>query len=1059
MHSADFSGRPEHAPEAVTVSEEKYRTLFNSIEEGFCIIKMLFDEYGDAYDYYFLEVNPAFQKQTGFSDVIGKSIKELVPGIERYWFDRYGQVAKTGEPERFENESRRMGRYYDVSAFSIDDPDEHHVAVLFNDITERKRREANLAFLAEVSNDLVHLSDIDETMNTLGAKISAHFNLSACAFAEITDDELGVIEFEWHRSDMPNLTGTYSMKDFVSPDVLQACRKGEYVVICDVFADSRTDGNQYAALNIGAFLAIPLVRDHEWRFLLVVYRSKPYNWPPEEVELIRELNTRIWIRMERAKAEKELRESEDIFRSYVTVSSDIVYKMSPDWQMIIQLQGKDFLASTTIPLKLWIHDYIPDHERKKVNQAIKKAIRTKSLFELEHQVIDTNGKISWIFSRAVPRLDEQGEIVEWIGAGTNITLRKQAEEALRRAEKTYRLNLQKEVRERTTELNANKELLQTVFDTSPNSISVLQILNHPDGGVDEFEIVFFNAITFKTIGHRDVIGQRYTEAFPGVRGTGIMAQFIKTATTGKLSDFEHWYEGEGMRNWFRTIAVKQDDLLIVTTEDITERKTAELKLKHSNELLEAAANTSPLGMVLALSIRNAENKIIDFEYRWMNPVSQRLAGDNLAGKRMLELYPHVQHIGLFDAFVQTVEKNIQTDFEEHYVPTNRWFRWLAAKLNDGLFISVEEITGRKLAEEQIQEDAAMIRGIADSAPDMVYVIDIQKMQQVYSNYRIEQLVNKTQEDIRQMGETFFERTVHPDDRENYTANITKLRSDTANHTHELTFRMIDFKKNLHWIKTRRTVYKRDKAGTPTHVIGVSQDITGQLELRDRNRKLLLERRQLEKQQRQEIVEITLNTQEEERRRIGESLHNGLGQLLYGVKLSLGQLGRAASQSQKDNETYQQTDKLLAEAIKESRRISHELMPSLLQDFGLEAAINDICKQFSQTIVFKCYFNGMHQRLDNYLTMAIFRIVQELMLNVVKHASATHASLKLTLNRKLITIQVEDDGSGFDITQPGKDGIGLKALTSKVKILDGTLDVLSAPGQGSNIRVSLPNRRQ
>jgi PAS domain S-box-containing protein len=135
--------------EALRESEARYRTLFESIDEGYCIIEVLFDAMGRAYDYGFLETNPAFTKQTGLVDVIGKKIRELAPDHEEHWFETYGRIARTGEAERFEDLARALGRYYDVFAFRIGHPDEHKVAVLFNDITERKWNEAERERLLE----------------------------------------------------------------------------------------------------------------------------------------------------------------------------------------------------------------------------------------------------------------------------------------------------------------------------------------------------------------------------------------------------------------------------------------------------------------------------------------------------------------------------------------------------------------------------------------------------------------------------------------------------------------------------------------------------------------------------------------------------------------------------------------------------------------------------------------------------------------------------------------------------------------------------------------------
>jgi PAS domain S-box-containing protein len=143
-------------------SEQRYRQLFSSIDEGFCIIEVIFDGTQRPIDYRFLEINPAFQRQTGLDDALGKRMREIAPKHEEHWFEIYGRIALTGEPARFQNEARQLHRWYDVYAFRFGAPDLRQVAILFNDITERKAAEAELAranreleaFAYSVSHDL-----------------------------------------------------------------------------------------------------------------------------------------------------------------------------------------------------------------------------------------------------------------------------------------------------------------------------------------------------------------------------------------------------------------------------------------------------------------------------------------------------------------------------------------------------------------------------------------------------------------------------------------------------------------------------------------------------------------------------------------------------------------------------------------------------------------------------------------------------------------------------------------------------------------------------------------
>jgi signal transduction histidine kinase len=229
------------------------------------------------------------------------------------------------------------------------------------------------------------------------------------------------------------------------------------------------------------------------------------------------------------------------------------------------------------------------------------------------------------------------------------------------------------------------------------------------------------------------------------------------------------------------------------------------------------------------------------------------------------------------------------------------------------------------------------------------------------------------------------------------------------------------------------------------------------QVKERTEELMeLNRRQkhLEEWQQQQIFRVILDTQEEERRRIAESLHNSLGQLLYGVKLSLGHMLKA-DMSEKDRESLRNTDKLLNQAIAESRRISHELMPTILEDFGLKSAVEDICRQLSDGVKIKCVFKGLTQRFDRYIETAVYRIIQELLLNVVKHSGASHALVVIEVEKASVLILVQDNGKGFDLKNRTGDGIGLKTIRNKVNLLNGNINIVSIPGEGTVINIDVP----
>ena len=136
-------------------------------------------------------------------------------------------------------------------------------------------------------------------------------------------------------------------------------------------------------------------------------------------------------------AQVALRDSEERFRAFVTAGTDVVYRMNADWSEVYQQVGRDFIADAPKPTKNWLDEYIYPEDHTRVLATIGEAIRTRGVFEMEHRVRRLDGSVGWTHSRAVPLLDAQGAIREWIGNAVDVTERRHNEQALNESQERY----------------------------------------------------------------------------------------------------------------------------------------------------------------------------------------------------------------------------------------------------------------------------------------------------------------------------------------------------------------------------------------------------------------------------------------------------------------------------------------------------------------------------------------------------------------------------------------------------------------------------------------------
>jgi two-component system NarL family sensor kinase len=218
--------------------------------------------------------------------------------------------------------------------------------------------------------------------------------------------------------------------------------------------------------------------------------------------------------------------------------------------------------------------------------------------------------------------------------------------------------------------------------------------------------------------------------------------------------------------------------------------------------------------------------------------------------------------------------------------------------------------------------------------------------------------------------------------------------------------------------------------------------------------------ELEKEKQLLAAEAELRGQVEERSRLAKDLHDGLGSILSGVKYSFINMKENLIITPEAAAAFERGMGMLDRSIHELRRVAHNMMPEALMKFGLDTALRDFCDSIDQSgavsLTYSSY-NVNEASIPGTQAVAIYRIVQELVNNILKHAEAKTALVQLIRKDEALSIAVEDDGKGFDpAILKESEGIGYLNLKNRVAWLNGTIDIQSVPGKGTSVNIELPN---
>ena len=312
---------------ALRASEEKYRTVFETMGQGYCELELVRDDQGRAVDQLYLELNPAFERLFGISvaDAKGRRASDVFPFVDPIWHERFDEVATTGAYQRFEHQHGPLHPWFEVFVYPRGGD---RVVVLYEEITDRKRAEIALresedrqAFLLKLSDDLKQLADAAAIQSTTARLVGEHLGVDRSMYGLVEGEqgsETGTILGQYVRQSESDgvviepFPDHFTFADFGQQTMARRYR-GEPLVVPDIDSASGFEADEreaWRAANVLSAVVIPLVKGGRLVAEFGVHCSTRREWTDAEVDLLADVAERTWAAVERVRAEAALRESE-----------------------------------------------------------------------------------------------------------------------------------------------------------------------------------------------------------------------------------------------------------------------------------------------------------------------------------------------------------------------------------------------------------------------------------------------------------------------------------------------------------------------------------------------------------------------------------------------------------------------------------------------------------------------------------------------------------------------------------------------------------------------------